>query len=62
MSEALEHDPRTVEDPIERARLLFTQWHIDEVIGGDEAADYADRLIERLGQFGLTITHVSTDG
>lgn len=61
MSEAMERNPSAVEDPVERARLLFTQWHIDEVTGDSEAADYANRLIEKLRQYGLTITHAPTD-
>lgn len=61
MSQSLEQEPRDIEDPIERARLLFTQWHVDEVTGDAEATDYANRLIEKLNQFGLTITHAPTD-
>lgn len=61
MSEAMERNPSTVQDAVERAQLLFTQWHIDEVTGDSEAADYATRLIEKLKQFGLTITHLPSD-
>lgn len=61
MSEALEKNPNLIADPVERALLVFTQWHVDEVIGDAEAADYARRLIERLAQYGLVVTHAPTD-
>jgi hypothetical protein len=59
MSDVLSLDPNAVTDPIERARLVFTQWHVDEVTGDAEAADYANRLIAQLAEFGLTITQAS---
>lgn len=53
--EPLAQDPLAISDPIDRARLVFTQWHVDEVCSPAEALVYADRLLERLAQFGLTI-------
>lgn len=53
MSEALERNPHVVEDPIERARLLFTQWYVDEVTGAAEAPDYTNR---RLAESAFTLT------
>lgn len=55
MPDILSLDPTAVADPIERARLVFTQWHVDEVTGDAEAADYADRLLAQLAADGLTI-------
>lgn len=55
---AMGRDPMKVDDPTERAKLVFTQWHIDEVTGDSEAEDYAKRLIERLAQHGLFIQKV----
>lgn len=51
----METDPKTVEDPVARARLLFQQWHVDEAIGDAPAGVYADRLLERLRENGLAI-------
>lgn len=55
MTDAMDVNPATVADPAERARLVLTQWHIDEATGDAEAADYADRLIAQLAKYGLTI-------
>ncbi len=49
----LEIDPMTIEDPRERARLIFVQWHVDEVTSAEEADAYATRLLERLHDAGL---------
>lgn len=57
----METEPETIADPIERARLVFQQWHTDEVTDGPEALDYANRLVERLAEHGLTIVE-ATDG
>jgi hypothetical protein len=55
---AMGREPMNIDDPTERARLLFTQWHVDEVTGDAEAKDYADRLISRLAEHGLFISKV----
>jgi|GEM_PF-6130766 len=39
----------------ERARIVLTQWHVDEVVGDQEAYEYANCLIKRLEQYGLMI-------
>ena len=52
----LEVDPRAIADPVERARLIFTQWHIDEAVTGQEAEVYAASLLARLAEYGLTVT------
>ena len=52
----LEQDVNDISDPGERARLIFTQWHVDEAVTGPEAAVYADRLLQRLKDYGLMVT------
>lgn len=52
-TDVLDLDPTTVADPIERALLVFTQWHIDD--DADEAAEYARRLLAHLAECGLTV-------
>ena len=39
----------------ERARIVLTQWHVDEVTGDQEAYEYANRLIKRLETYGMMI-------
>lgn len=49
-------DPAMEPNYAERARLVLTQWHVDEVTGDAAAYQYAVRLIKRLEQYGLMIT------
>lgn len=58
----METEPASIADPIERARLVFQQWHTDEVTDGPAALDYANRLVDRLAEHGLTIILEPTDG
>jgi hypothetical protein len=55
--EWIEQDPNDVgqDDLRERARLIFAQWHVDEVTSPTEAKDYANRLLERMAEYGLTV-------
>lgn len=46
-------DLSTIEDPEERARVLFTQWHMDEAVDEAEASAYAEQLIEKMVESGL---------
>lgn len=53
----LEQDPMDVPGGEDRARVIFTQWHVDEVTDVEEAADYAARLIARLGESGVALVN-----
>lgn len=58
MTDVMEQDPAAVVDPVARARLLFTQWHVDEATGATAAASFAERLLDKLRQYGLTVVPV----
>jgi len=55
MTDVMAQDPAAIADPVARARLLFTQWHVDEATGTTEAASYAERLLAKLRQYGLAV-------
>ncbi len=48
-------EPMQIGDPIARAKLIFTQWHVDEAVDGVEASVYAQRLLDRLEEYGLKV-------
>jgi hypothetical protein len=49
-------DPATVDDPRVRLRVILAQWNLDEEVDETEAYAYADRLIARLEDAGLSIS------
>jgi hypothetical protein len=60
MTDVLALDPNAVADPVERARLVFTQWHTGSITDA-QAADCADRLLAQLAQFGLAVVLAPAD-
>ena len=48
-------DPEDIVDPVERLKLIVAQWEMDEGLDLEQAFDYADKFLERLDQFGLTV-------
>jgi hypothetical protein len=43
-------------DPMTKATFILAQWHADQHTTIEEVRSYVDRLLERLGDEGLTIT------